>query len=76
MDRLSRKDNRLTHTHHGNRKSETSPISMELPHHHPHKEVRLMPWYNRALCAINTPIPFFVPTQATNLALLVSAIPK
>jgi hypothetical protein len=49
---------------------------MELPHHHPHKEVRLMPWYNRALCAINTPIPFFVPTQATNLALLVSAIPK
>jgi hypothetical protein len=35
-----------------------------------------MPWYNRALCAINTAIPFLVPTQATNLALLVSAIPK
>ena len=35
-----------------------------------------MPWYNPALCAINTAIPFLVPTQATNLALLVSAIPK
>jgi hypothetical protein len=35
-----------------------------------------MPWYNRVLCATNTAIPFLVPTQATNLALLVSAILK
>ena len=33
-----------------------------------------MPWYNRALCAINAAAPFLVSTQATNLALLVSAI--
>ena len=49
---------------------------MELPHHHPQKEVPLLPWYNRVLCAINTATPFLVPTQATNLALLVSAILK
>ncbi len=35
-----------------------------------------MPWYNRALSAINVAAPFLVPTQATNLALLVSAILK
>lgn len=35
-----------------------------------------MPWYNRALSAINAAAPFLVPTQATNLALLVSAIIK
>lgn len=35
-----------------------------------------MPWYCRVRSAINTAIPFLVPTQATNLALLVSAILK
>ena len=35
-----------------------------------------MPWYNRAKAAINAAAPFLVPTQATNLALLVSAILK
>lgn len=35
-----------------------------------------MPWYCRILSAINTAMPFLVPTQATNLALLVSAILK
>lgn len=35
-----------------------------------------MPWYNRVLCAINVAAPFLVPTQATNLALLISAILK
>ncbi len=35
-----------------------------------------MSWYNRALSAINTAAPFLVSTQATNLALLVSAILK
>jgi hypothetical protein len=33
-----------------------------------------VPWYNRVLSAINAAAPFLVPTQATNLALLVSAI--
>jgi Transposase DDE domain len=33
-------------------------------------------WYNRVLSAINAGAPFLVPTQATNLALLVSAILK
>ena len=33
-----------------------------------------MPWYNRVLSAINVAMPFLVPTQKTNLALLVSAI--
>lgn len=33
-----------------------------------------MPWYNRVLSAINVAVPFLVLTQATNLALLVSAI--
>jgi hypothetical protein len=33
-----------------------------------------VPWYNRVLSAINVAVPFLVPTQATNLALLVSAI--
>lgn len=35
-----------------------------------------MPWYNRVLAAINVVAPFLVATQATNLALLVSAILK
>ncbi len=35
-----------------------------------------MPWYNRVLSAINVAAPFLVPTQAANLALLVSAILK
>jgi hypothetical protein len=35
-----------------------------------------LPWYNRVLSTINTTVPFLIPTQATNLALLVSAILK
>jgi hypothetical protein len=35
-----------------------------------------LPWYNRVLSAINVAAPFLVPTQATNLALLTSAILK
>ncbi len=35
-----------------------------------------MPWYYRAHVAINAAVPFLVPTQKTNLALLVSAILK
>ena len=35
-----------------------------------------MQWYNRVLSAINAAAPFLVPTQATNLALLVSAVLK
>jgi hypothetical protein len=35
-----------------------------------------VPWYNRAKDAINAAAPFLVPTQAANLALLVSAILK
>ena len=35
-----------------------------------------MPWYYRAKAAINVAMPFLVPTQKTNLALLVSAILK
>jgi hypothetical protein len=35
-----------------------------------------MPWYYRVLSAINAATPFLVPTQKTNLALLVSAILK
>lgn len=35
-----------------------------------------MPWYRRVLSAINVAMPFLVPTQKTNLALLVSAILK
>lgn len=35
-----------------------------------------MPWYCRVLSAINVAAPFLAPTQATNLALLVSAILK
>jgi hypothetical protein len=35
-----------------------------------------VPWYNRVLSAINAAMPFLVPTQKTNLALLVSAILK
>src|SRR3954463_6263121 len=50
---------------------------MELPHYHPLKEVPpKVPWYNRVLFAINAAAPFLVPTQKTNLALLVSAILK
>jgi len=33
-----------------------------------------MPWYYRVQTAINAAVPFLVPTQKTNLALLVSAI--
>ena len=33
-----------------------------------------MPYYNRVLSAINTALPCLLPTQAANLALLVSAI--
>jgi hypothetical protein len=33
-----------------------------------------MPWYPRILIAINSALPALVPTQATNLALLVSAL--
>lgn len=50
---------------------------MKLPRHHPPKEVSPeVPWYCRVLSAINTAMPFLMPTQATNLALLVSAILK
>jgi hypothetical protein len=35
-----------------------------------------VPWYYRVLSAINVAMPFLVPTQKTNLALLVSAILK
>lgn len=35
-----------------------------------------MPWYYRVLSAINVAMPFLLPTQKTNLALLVSAILK
>jgi hypothetical protein len=35
-----------------------------------------VPWYCRAKAAINAAFPFLVPTQATYLALLVSAILK
>jgi hypothetical protein len=35
-----------------------------------------LPWYYRLEDAINAAMPFLVPTQATNLALLVSAILK
>src|SRR3954470_2106423 len=50
---------------------------MELPHQHPSKEVPPeVPWYNRVLSAINATAPFLLPTQAANLALLVSAILK
>src|SRR3954462_7232161 len=35
-----------------------------------------VPWYCRVRSAINAAMPFLVPTQATNLALLVSAILK
>lgn len=35
-----------------------------------------MPWYYRVLSAINVAVPFLAPTQATNLALLVSAVLK
>jgi hypothetical protein len=35
-----------------------------------------LPWYNRVLSAINAAAPVLVLTQATNLALLVSAILK
>jgi hypothetical protein len=35
-----------------------------------------VPWYCRVLSAINVALPFLAPTQATNLALLVSAILK
>src|SRR3954467_15104732 len=50
---------------------------MELPHQHPSKEVPPeVPWYTRVLSAINATMPFLAPTQAINLALLVSAILK
>lgn len=50
---------------------------MELPRNHPPKEVSpQVPWYYRVLSAINAAMPFLVPTQKTNLALLVSAILK
>ena len=35
-----------------------------------------MPWYYRVKAAINTALPELVPSQKTNLALLVSAILK
>jgi len=35
-----------------------------------------MPWYYRTKAAINAAMPFLVPTQKTNLALLISAILK
>jgi hypothetical protein len=35
-----------------------------------------VPWYYRAKAAINAAMPFLLPTQKTNLALLVSAILK
>ena len=35
-----------------------------------------MPWYYRIKTAINVAMPFLVPTQKTNLALLVGAILK
>jgi hypothetical protein len=50
---------------------------MELPHDHPPKGgSALLPWYDRIRDAINIAMPFLVPTQKTNLALLVSAILK
>jgi hypothetical protein len=33
-----------------------------------------LPWYNRVKTAIDAALPEVVPTQATNIALLVSAI--
>ena len=33
-----------------------------------------MPWYPRVLAAVRAAAPFLAPTQATNLALLTSAI--
>jgi hypothetical protein len=50
---------------------------MKLPRTHLPKEVSPeVPWYYRVLSAINVAMPFLVPTQKTNLALLVSAILK
>jgi hypothetical protein len=50
---------------------------MELPRNHPPKEISpKVPWYYRVLSAINVAMPFLLPTQKTNLALLVSAILK
>src|SRR4051794_31453559 len=50
---------------------------MELPRITiPRRRFHRVPWYYRVLSAINAAMPFLVPTQATNLALLVSAILK
>jgi hypothetical protein len=50
---------------------------MQLPPDHlVRRRFRLVSWYNRVLSAINAGAPFLVPTQKTNLALLVSAILK
>jgi hypothetical protein len=40
------------------------------------EEASALPWYYRVQDAINAAMPFLVPTQAANLALLVSAILK
>jgi hypothetical protein len=50
---------------------------MELPHYHLSKEIPPeVPWYDRVRAAINAAAPFLVPTQKTNLALLIGAILK
>jgi hypothetical protein len=50
---------------------------MESPHDPlPRGGGSTLPWYYRVQDAINAAAPFLVPTQATNLALLVSAILK
>src|ERR687898_280764 len=67
---------KLTHTHQLRRKSETSPSRMELPQPPSLKGGSAVPWYYRVRNAINAAAPFLVPTQTTNLALLVSAILK
>ncbi len=46
---------------------------MELLRQASTEELQLQ-YYSRVLSAINTALPLLVPTQATNLALLVSAI--
>jgi hypothetical protein len=49
---------------------------MELPQQPSLKGGSAVPWYYRVRTAINAAAPFLVPTQRTNLALLVSAVLK
>jgi hypothetical protein len=58
-------------------KERNLPDRMESPEHHPSKEIPpVAQWYCRVRSAISTAVPFLISTQATNLALLVSAILK